>query len=69
MLDRLNARINKMNIAKEAPRFAAELRKMRPTLEGELKAQGIAKDQLEKTILALSTAQVGVIKGIPAIAG
>ena len=68
MLDRLNARINKMDIATEAPRFAAELRKMRPTLKGELKAQGIAKDQLEKTILALSTAQVGVIKGIPAIA-
>jgi hypothetical protein len=68
LLDRLNARINKMDIATEAPRFAAELRKMRPTLKDELKAQGIAKNQLEKTILALSTAQVGIIKGIPAIA-
>lgn len=68
MLDRLNARINKMNIATEVPKFVAQLRKMRPTLESELKAQGIAEDQLEKTILALSTAQVGVIKGIPALA-
>jgi len=68
MLDKLIAQINKMNIVTEAPKFAAQLRKMRPTLENELKAQGIAKDRLEKTILALSSAQVGVIKGIPAIA-
>jgi uncharacterized membrane protein YkvA (DUF1232 family) len=68
MLNKLNARINKMNPATEAPKFAAQLRKMRPTLESELKTQGIEEDQLEKTILALSTAQLLVIKGIPALA-
>jgi len=68
MLDKVYTQINRMEVAAEAPRFAAQLRKMRPTLEAELKAQGIAADQLEKSILVLSAAQVMVIKGIPAIA-
>jgi len=56
-----------MDIAAEVPRFAAQLRKMRPSLKSELKAQGIAVDQHEKSFLALSAAQITVIKGIPAI--
>jgi hypothetical protein len=68
MLDKLYTRINKMEIATEAPRFASQLQKMRPNLKAELKAQGIAADQLDKSILVLSTTQLGIIKGIPAIA-
>ncbi len=68
MLDKVYARINRMKVETEAPRFATQLRKMRPTLKAELKAHGIAADQLEKSLLVLSTAQLAVIKGIPAIA-
>jgi len=68
MLDEVYSRIDRMEVAAEAPRFATQLRKMRPTLKAELEAQGIAADQLEKSILVLSAAQVAVIKGIPAIA-
>jgi uncharacterized membrane protein YkvA (DUF1232 family) len=68
MLDALYARINKMEVDKEAPRFADQLQKMRPTLKAELQAKGIAADQLEKSILMLSAAQLVIIKGIPAIA-
>jgi uncharacterized membrane protein YkvA (DUF1232 family) len=65
MLDNVYTRINKLNFAEEMPRFASQLRKMRPSLEAELTAKGIAADQLEQTILALSTAQLVLIKGIP----
>jgi uncharacterized membrane protein YkvA (DUF1232 family) len=68
MLDEIYARINKMNVAAEAPRFVAQWQKMRPNLRAELKAQGIAANQLDKSLLVLSTAQLTVIKGIPAIA-
>ena len=53
LLDKLNTRINNMNIAVEAPKFAAQMRKMRPSLESELKTQGIAQDQIEPTIQVL----------------
>ena len=69
LLDSVCSRIDKLDADIEAPRFAAQVRKMRPTFETELKTKGIAEDQLEKTILVLSAAQVMVIKGIPAIAG
>ena len=65
MLDNVCARINALDVAAEAPRFAAQLRTMRPSLESELTDKGIAADQLEKTILALSVAQLVLIKGIP----
>jgi len=68
LLDKIYARINKLEVATEAPRFVAQLQKMRPNLKAELKAQGIAADQLDKSFLVLSTAQLTVIKGIPAIA-
>jgi uncharacterized membrane protein YkvA (DUF1232 family) len=68
MLNKIYTRINKMEIATEAPLFADQLQKMRPTLKAELKANGIAADQLEKAIFVLSATQLEIIKGIPAIA-
>lgn len=68
LLDEVSARIDGINIVAEAPKFAAQLREMRPTIEAELKSNGIAPDQLEKTILALSLTQMRIIKDIPAIA-
>jgi hypothetical protein len=69
LLDKLNARIDKMSLATEPAKFAAQLRKMRPTLADELKSQGVTQDQLDPVILVLSTGLVNVIKGIPTIAG
>lgn len=66
-LDEVCARIDRMDIAVEAPRFAAQLRKMRPGLEGELKAQGIPANEVKHSIQVLSGGQLGVIKGIPTI--
>ncbi len=67
LLDKTYARINKLDTIADAPLFADQLRMMRPTIKSELKAQGILADQLDKALLILSTAQIGVIKDIPAI--
>ena len=67
MLDKVYTRIDSMEIAAEAPQFAAQLRKMRPSLKAELPTQGIAANQLDKFFLALSGAQLAVIKGIPVL--
>ena len=69
LLNRLAARINKLDVKEEAPRFAAQLRKMRPSLKTELMATGVAKGQIDNVLLALSAAHLGIIKGIPAIGG
>lgn len=67
-LNKVFTQINKMEIATEAPRFAAQVKKRRPSLISELKAQGIASDQLEETITVLSAAQLKIIKDLPKIA-
>jgi len=67
LLDKLCARINGMEAAKEAPRFVVQVQKMRPTLRADLKARGMAADQIEKSLIILSIAQLGIIKGIPEI--
>ncbi len=69
MLQKLYARIERLDAATELPLFIAQLHKMRPTFRAELKAQGIAADQVEKSILMLSAGQMAIIKGLPAIAG
>jgi hypothetical protein len=68
LVSKVCSRIDKMDIEVETPLFASQLQKMRPSLTTALESQGIASDQLEKSILLLSTAQLSVIKGIPAIA-
>lgn len=67
MLDRVCSRIDSMDVKVEAQRFAAHLRKVRPTLKSELVAQGIAGNQVKKSIQVLSATQLAIIKGIPAI--
>lgn len=65
LLDQVCQRINSMQVNEEAPRFANELRKMRPTLDTDLKSKGIATDQLDQAVLALSVGQLLVIKALP----
>lgn len=70
LLDEVYTRINKMDYAVEAPLFSAQLRKLRPTIQAELNSQGIVTDEsMEKSLLALSVAQLFIIKGLPAIGG
>lgn len=68
MIDKLCIRINKMEVAAELPIFTAQLHKMRPTLKDEFKAQGIKENQFDTIITILSSGQLAIIKGLPAIA-
>lgn len=68
LLDQLYARIDGMNVDAEAPRFIAQLRKMRPSIIQELKSQGMTGQVLENALLTLSLAQLGFIKQLPTIA-
>jgi uncharacterized membrane protein YkvA (DUF1232 family) len=68
LLDKVCARINSIDVAAEAPLFASQLRKMRPSLEAELKAQGLSAHQFEKKFLHLCVGQLLDIKYIPTIA-
>jgi hypothetical protein len=69
LVEKVCSRISGLDVKSEAPRFAAQPRKTRPSLPFELEAQGIAKGKIDQAILVLSTAEHGVIKGIPALAG
>jgi uncharacterized membrane protein YkvA (DUF1232 family) len=65
LIDKLNAQINKMDVKAEAPLFVEQWRKMRPSLENELKSHGVPPDQFANVMLTLSMAQLGYIKCIP----
>ena len=67
MLDNVCGRINKIDINVEAPLFAAQLRKMRPSLEKEFAANGIKEKDFDNSILVVSASQLRAIKRIPAI--
>ncbi|MBN1697969.1 MAG: DUF1232 domain-containing protein [Spirochaetales bacterium] len=68
LIDETCSRINKMDPMAEAPKFAAQLLKMKPNFKRELQAQGIEAENIEGAFSTLCLAQLGVTKGIPAIA-
>lgn len=67
LLDKLYARIDRMDIDAEVPQFAAQLRRMRPSIISELNSQGMKAEALQKALLTLSLAQLGFIRQIPTI--
>ena len=66
LLDEVCARIDALDVAKEAPRFAAELRRRNPHLEAEV-AKGIPGIDVDYLIEVMSMGHLTLVKAIPGL--
>lgn len=65
LVRKICTRIDRIDVKAEAPKFAEQLRKMRPSLGAELRGQGVPKEKFNETVHALSYGHLMMIKTLP----